>query len=588
MHLEKENKIIITLSICLIFTSMTSLVLVFYSGIDHPIHLIPPPGKTLTLGMETSLNVIDPTDCWDPTSRNIIEQVVETLFTYDKRVYIINGTMPRINWLASDYQWDYTNTILTVDLRQGVYFHDGTLMDADAVAWSFNRMLYLMNHTGELPSDYRASRVHSLYEFPDGMPIFQSIEATDAYEVKFTLNARYAPILDAMCYISCGILSPDSTPAERRLSLQDTIIGTGPYGYDKYIADTEVRFSKIYGYWATDNYNFEEEVMFDRMVYIIDESTIINYGMLIGDIDIVFEPIPDLIPIYKVIPTINVYESSKPSLNYQYLSFNTKQINVTWRKAMSYAINYSYIIEKMMDGRAYRSYGPISSCFGAGYNPDIPNIAARYNLTIARQTILDGLSGDVRLDPRLQANETIDDPLWLNSDLAIFNYSYNLDDSFRSDLYPLLLDWFDDIGITILNGSSNWWYFYPRAYGYLLGGYDQLQLYIRKWEPEYLDPINMLEPLYSNVSLSNGCQINDHMIMIGLQNALDETNVTARNIIYHDIQSRVAGVLYPHAFLYHPSITVVHAANLYDVAYNAMDIFWALPVKKNLTWLPSF
>ncbi len=593
MHLDKKDKIIIVLSFSLILPTYTGVICIFISDdLACPLCLFPDI-QTLTIGMENSLPRNEPTDCWDRTSRNVIEQVVETLFIYDKRVYKINGTMPRINWLASDYQLDMTNTILTVNLREGVYFHDGTLMDANAVAWSFNRMLYLMNHTGELPSSYRASYVHSLYEFPEGMPIFQSIEAIDTYEVKFTLNAPYSPILDLLCYISSGILSPDSTPATRRVSLMEKIIGTGPYRYDKYIADSVsvgiMRFSKSRNYWATHwTTSFEEEVMFDKMVFIIDNPTRINYGMLMGEIDILFDPINELLPMYKEIPTINVYESSNPSLSYQYLSFNTNQINVTWRKAMSYAINYSYIIEMMMDGRAYRSYGPISSAFGESYNTDLPNIAANYNLKVARQTILDALSGDPRLDPRLQANDTLDDPTWLNADLATFNYSYILDDSFMSSLYPLLRDWFDDIGITVLNGSSSWWYFAIRVSDYIPGGYDQLQLYTIIWDPEYLDPYNMLEPLFSNVSASNGCQINDPLIMTWLYNALSEMNNTIRNEIYHNIQSRVAGILYPHAFLYHPSITVIHSADIYDIAYNSMDIFWALPVKKNLIWLNSF
>jgi ABC-type transport system substrate-binding protein len=450
-----------------------------------------------------------------------------------------------------------------------------------------------MNHTGEIPSDGRVVKVHSLYEFPDGTPVFSSVVAIDVDTVVFTLTTPYAPILDAMCYISCGILSPASTPATEIIDLATgDIIGTGPYMYDYYFTDAEVRFTKFDEYWATQApYNLEDEVMFDAMVYsVIDDPSALNYAMLTGDIDIIFGAKKDLLPAFRANPWITVYEADKPGLAYRYLSFNYKQINVTWRKAMSYAINYSYIIEEMLEQRAFRAYGAISPSYGAAFNSNLANPvggSGYYNLTIARQTILDGLGGDARLDPRLQANDTIDDPLWLRADLASFNFSYHRDDGFRSHLYVMLEDWFDEIGIIVEDGSTDWGYYLCRAYGYVQGGYDQLQLVFMFKSPDYLDPFNMLERLFYNSSAWNVCQLNDLKIMNWLSDALQETNQTTRFAIYHRIQSRLYTQLYCHAPIYHSYITSVHSADLYDVEYDVMGRWWALPVKRNLTWVPE-
>jgi len=168
-----------------------------------------------------------------------------------------------------------------------------------------------------------------------------------------------------------------------------------------------------------------------------------------------------------------------------------------------------------------------------------------------------------------------------------YNYSYNTDNWFRTDLYAVLVDWYADIGIFLEDGGTDWGYFILRAYGYVPGGYDQLQIYFIGWGPDYLDPFNMIDPLYSNISVSNACQINDPQIMEWLSEALETTDEAARRQIYHDIQWRLFAELYVHAPAYHGFITAVHAADLYDVEYDVMGRWWALPVKRNLTWVPD-
>jgi peptide/nickel transport system substrate-binding protein len=588
MNLGKKDMIIVFLSFCLLISSGLNALLSFQSWYPS---IAPPVLEKLIVGTGSGPHDIDPTDCWDSASQDVIEQVVETLFTYDTRQFVIDETIPRINWLATGYSWDITNTILTVDIRTGVSFHDGTPMDAAAVAWSFNRFMYLMNHTGALPSDGRTVKVHSLYEFADGTPIFQSVVTLDADTVVFTLTAPYAPILDAMCYISAGILSPSSTPNNTIIDLpSDDIVGTGPYMYDYYITDTEVRFTKFEDYWATQApHNLEVEIMFDQMIYsIIDDPMRLNYAMLAGDIDILFGTMNDLLPAYRTNPWITVHDVDKPGLVYYYLLFNNRKINVTWRKAMSYAINYTYIIEEMLNGRTHRAYGAISPGYGAAFNSSLVNPvggSAYFNLTIARETLIDDPGVDTT---GLTASDDPDDAAWETANLASFNYSYNTDNWFKSDLYPLLEDWFDDIGITVIDdnwdlgywimvvGYPPWWY-----------NYDYLNLFFHGWSPDYLDPFNMLEPLFSNVSISNICQLNDPQIMQWLSHALQETNQTARFAIYHRIQSRLYTQLYCHAPVYHSFITSVHSADLYDIEYDVIGRWWALPVKRNLTWVPE-
>jgi ABC-type transport system substrate-binding protein len=112
-------------------------------------------------------------------------------------------------------------------------------------------------------------------------------------------------------------------------------------------------------------------------------------------------------------------------------------------------------------------------------------------------------------------------------------------------------------------------------------------VYFIGWGPDYLDPFNMIDPLFSNASVSNAAQVNDMEIQAWLTLALQTTDDAARTQIYWQLQWKIYAVLFVHAPVYHSFITAVHAADLYDVEYDVMGRWWAQPVKRNLTWTPD-
>ena len=71
---------------------------------------------------------------------------------------------------------------------------------------------------------------------------------------------------------------------------------------------------------------------------------------------------------------------------------NVEDINKTWRQAISYAINYTYMIEELKDGTVFRSNYPLAPNFPR-YDPTIK--AATYNLTKAREIVTSMGFGDM-------------------------------------------------------------------------------------------------------------------------------------------------------------------------------------------------
>ena len=62
---------------------------------------------------------------------------------------------------------------------------------------------------------------------------------------------------------------------------------------------------------------------------------------------------------------------------------------------MSWAINYTYVIDVMRLGNAYRCVSPVSPGYGAAYNASAVAFAPFYNITKAREIMVSMGFGDM-------------------------------------------------------------------------------------------------------------------------------------------------------------------------------------------------
>ncbi|MFX1388167.1 MAG: ABC transporter substrate-binding protein, partial [Promethearchaeota archaeon] len=362
-------------------------------------------------------------------------------------------------------------------------------------------------------------------------------------------------------------------------------VGTGPFIFESYTADTEVRFSK------NENYNgppgWEDPPYFDVLIFsIISDPQIRSYVMLAGDIDWIQEPDPDLYDTFRADPYITFHESEIPGFSFSYIGMNHKIVNLTWRKAISYAVNYTYVISDYHQDTVLRAYGPVSPAFGAYYKEEFDAIAPYMNYTIARQTILDGLGADARLagltTEEFGANP-INDANWGAANLEEFNYtgySNTVESQVRVDMLPMTQLWLSRIGINVIEDlTPYYWWPWPWPRPKL-----HLELFWVGWSPDYLSPMNQIQPLMSNTSHSNAAEVNDPQMEAWFDQWAITTDLTERVELIHNISEYIATVLYSHVWVYHPKVITIHAADLYNCPYNALGNFWAYPIMRNETF----
>ncbi|MFX1498050.1 MAG: ABC transporter substrate-binding protein [Promethearchaeota archaeon] len=515
------------------------------------------------VGVAVGPHTLDPIDTWDSASYDVIVQVCEGLFQYN----LSDPTMPRLNHLAESYWWQDLTT-LQIKLREGIYFHDMYPFNSTAAVWNFNRILYFTNSSGTLPGNMTIAEPSSLYYFPDGItPIINSVIAVGEYNITINLNGAYSPLLDLLSFTGSYMVSPYSTPASDYIDLYTgDLVGTGPFVYNGYTPNVEVNFTAFDTYW-------QGKADINKMTFLVlYDSVSRNNAMLDHDIDYLKSPLASLIPVFDADPAITVMKFTDsygiPSLDYQYLGMNNKIITLPWRKAISYALNYTYIIQEIQNGLGIRANSPISLGFGNAYNSSVT--AADYDLSTARQILVDegiALGYPVNSDPN--------DAYWLTNPIISFNYTYNVGNSFREDIFDALNVWLPSIGIQVIENGVTWDTFLRK----LFVDQNELDLFWVGWAPDYLDPFNMLDPLFNPAAYTNSAQVDDSKLNAMMDLALFTTDDMARNAIYKNIQSYLAERLYPHCFGFNSKITYVYSANLTNYPHNAFNLLYFYPCK---------
>ncbi|GAG88261.1 unnamed protein product, partial [marine sediment metagenome] len=165
------------------------------------------PPLPLIVGVRDGPYAIDPINSWDSASHDVIIQVAETLFWYN----LTNPNLPLEPMLAESYFWNFSDTELTITVRDNVYFHDGTEFNASSVKWNMDRILYFTNATGALPPTQPTAFSSYIYYNTDRVtPIINRTEVISEMEVKIILNQPFGAFLSLLSYATSSIISPAS------------------------------------------------------------------------------------------------------------------------------------------------------------------------------------------------------------------------------------------------------------------------------------------------------------------------------------------------------------------------------------------
>ena len=192
-------------------------------------------GGTLTLGAIIEPLTLDPSGAEWGNRAPYYQAMYDTLL-----VATPEGTIEP--WLATEWEYNDDNTVLTLTLRDDVTFSDGTELTADVVVENLQRF-----KDGTSPDASYFANV-------------DTFEAVDASTVAITLSAPDPSMLNYLTRDAGLIASSEAIAAG---DLATNPIGSGPYVYDAAasVPGTSYRYTANPDYWNPDVQHYDDLVI---------------------------------------------------------------------------------------------------------------------------------------------------------------------------------------------------------------------------------------------------------------------------------------------------------------------------------------
>jgi len=243
--------------------------------------------------------------------------------------------------LATSWDVSADGLSYTLHLRPGVHFHDGSVMDADAVRFSL----------------MRAIEPNSLNPQKALLNAIGSVEIIDPLTVTLHLTRPSSSLLQVLGWSAAAILSPNSAGGNGSHP-----VGTGPFRFEAWRRGDSLSLVRNPDYWGAQPHL--ARVIFR---FIADPSAALD-ALMAGDVD-GFSAFPAPESMRRLAADSRFHVDIAPSEAKTIMSINNRQKpfdDVRVRQALSYAVDRQAIIDAAMFG-----YGtPIGSHFApqdAGY-----------------------------------------------------------------------------------------------------------------------------------------------------------------------------------------------------------------------------
>jgi len=190
--------------------------------------------KTITVGRSFNNIGLDPAVTIDQESARVTVNIYETLVAYDQDTIVPS--------LAKFWTVSEDGLIWTFTLNENIFFHDGTPLNAEAIAFNFNRW---MDET----SPYHAGNFRYWnIVFGDSPSIIKSVQSLSNNIVEIKLNKPYAPFLSTLTMPAFGIASPEAIMKYNE-GLRLKPVGTGPYVLKSWDENGEIVLEDNVNYW---------------------------------------------------------------------------------------------------------------------------------------------------------------------------------------------------------------------------------------------------------------------------------------------------------------------------------------------------
>ncbi len=281
-------------------------------------------------------------DTLDPHTVNDVARVATRLNLYDGLYRWVDNPPQLIPWIALSHTVSDNGLVWTFKLRNDVKFHDGSLMTAEDVVYSIERMVAVKRGAGAL-----------------FLPIFApgNAKALDATTVQFTLkepSAIFGSLVSDLFVVNSALVKKHEVNGDwGQAWMIDHTAGTGSYVISRYDPATGFiakRFPEHFAGWGK---KYFDEIEFRT---VVETNTRIQ-GLMRGDYHGLDGYLaPDQVERLRAAKGVKIIEAESMRV-YHFAMHNARPPfdDINFRKAMSYAFDYDGYINSIMKGTVARN-----------------------------------------------------------------------------------------------------------------------------------------------------------------------------------------------------------------------------------------
>ncbi len=283
------------------------------------------------------VNTIDPAKAKDET------EIITAVNLYDPLFYpdVANNSMDPAPHIASGYTVSDDGMVYTMTIRDDVTFQSGNKLSAADVAYSMERMIAINQGNAWLWSTN-----------------LESVEATDAKTVVFTLKSPYAPFISSLTQlyiVDSALLKANQAAGDfgangdyGQAYIAEHSAGSGPYILSDWNRQSYLDFTAFEGYWKGWR---ADQIKKARMQTIMEEATVKTL-LVSGQADMVHMWLA-VSAFNDMAKSPDVKVISDPSAKLQYFPMNTKKAptdDINVRKAIAAAFDYTSCQQDILGG----------------------------------------------------------------------------------------------------------------------------------------------------------------------------------------------------------------------------------------------
>ena len=291
-------------------------------------------GTTLNVAQQQDPQNLDPIDTFRLSWGSIGSNIFESLVFRGEDLELQPG-------LATGWEFLDDETRIRFTLREGVEFHNGEPFNAEAVKYTFDRLLGDEGAKGPQRSNYTSIR---------------EVVVVDEHTVDFMMERPDPVLITKLAGYGSMIVPPKYIQDVGEEAFDMKPVGTGPFQVAEYTPTVGVKLEKFDNYW-----NGEAKVDAVNIRFIPEDATRIA-ELLSGGVDISMNIPTPSVETVKQNANVDLVAVDGPTV--VLTRFNTANgitADPRVRKAITMAVDRDTIVKALLGGLA----SPISSAQGA-------------------------------------------------------------------------------------------------------------------------------------------------------------------------------------------------------------------------------